>query len=310
MQLSLFFIKNKMRDISVLPDGIYTDITDEEYFADRNRVNCSSLKTVIQNEGATVFLNQKREVTAAMRIGTAFHTLVLEPEKFNDRFVVIPKVSFATKEGKLIKEKYADCVFLNDKERTSDEGRQIVINEEDYDELLKLKNGLLYDFDGAELEAKRLLDQSGDCECVVLFTHLNIPCKCKIDKFLKESLHILDVKTCQSSKVEDFQKTVFDYGYFIQAAFYKLAFWCLAEITVKFSFLAVEKTEDVYLSQVFNTDEWDGAGQALIDFYLPIAYKAMQDKKYSGYMKQDRNKNMSIPVPGWIDRKLQVMMGA
>jgi exodeoxyribonuclease VIII len=298
-----------MKDLSTLPDGIYTDISDEEYFGDKSRVNCSTLKKVIMSGGSTAYLKEIVKPTKAMRIGTAFHTLVLEPNEFDNRFIVIPDVSFATKEGKAYKEKYSDCVFADEKDRDSDDGKVVVIKEPDYDDLQNLKTGLLVGADGRATLADHLLRQPGDVEAVVLFTYLGVPCKIKIDKLL-EDYHCLDVKTCLSCKADDFARASFDRGYFIQSAFYKLAFKCLADADVKFTFLAVEKTDNIWLSQCYNTNSWDAKAQALIDYYLPVTYEAMKTKVYSTYTGHDQQEIISLPLNGWIEKSVNVMLGA
>jgi len=238
-----------------IKNGIYFDIADSEYFSDTSRVNCSALKTVIKNKGATVFLKEKTVITEAMRIGTAFHTLILEPEKFTKRFAIIPDVSFATKEGKAIKEQYSDCVFLGDKDRTSDEDKVIVIKQPETESLFAMKHGLLFDCNGEETLAGKLLAKGGKSEFVMLFEYKGIPCKAKFDR-LTDDYEILDIKTCASSDETEFGKAVANMLYFVQAEFYKIAIkhWAKSldiDIEPEFYFLAVEKTEAfIYLKLI------------------------------------------------------------
>lgn len=48
------------------------------------------------------YIEQKKETTAAMTEGNLLDCLLFEPEKFDERFLCIPKVSRATKEGKAL----------------------------------------------------------------------------------------------------------------------------------------------------------------------------------------------------------------
>jgi len=301
-----------MKDLSTMLDGIYTDISDEEYFGDKSRVNCSTLKKVIQS-GSTSYLKQIVKPTEAMRIGTAFHTLVLEPAKWDERFIVVEDYDGRTAAGKKYKESLGDVVFIDEKGRDSDDNKRIAMKEPVRAELENLKTGLLVGADGKPTLAADLLNQKGDVEAVVLFTYLGVPCKIKIDKLL-EDYHCLDVKTCLSCKLEDFQRATFDRGYFIQSAFYKLAFKCLTsdlpeKANVKFTFLAVEKTDNIWLNQCYNTNIWDAKAQALIDYYLPITYEAMQTKAYSTYAGHNQQEIISLPLSGWIEKSINSMLG-
>lgn len=101
-----------MKDLSTLPDGIYTDISDEEYFGDKSRVNCSTLKKVIMSGGSTAYLKEIVRPTEAMRMGTAFHTLILEPNEFDKRFRVVEDYDGRTTAGKEYKKSLGDIIKI------------------------------------------------------------------------------------------------------------------------------------------------------------------------------------------------------
>ena len=141
-------------NLSEMKDGLYLTIPDEVHFADKSRVSCSTLKKLLKGNGATASLFKEDTITEAMRLGTAFHTITLEPDYFMDRFVVIPDVDFRSKEGIEIKKSISNCVMLNETGRTSDENKKIVLRQPDLDKLDAMRTGLLYDVNGNETLAK------------------------------------------------------------------------------------------------------------------------------------------------------------
>jgi hypothetical protein len=302
-------------NLSEMKDGLYLEILDEVYFADKSRVSCSTLKKLLKAKGATSALFKEDTITEAMRLGTAFHTITLEPDTFFDRFVVIPDVSFTTKEGKAIKQDLQEsCVMLEEKGRTSDENKKIVLRQPDLDKLDAMRTGLLLDTNGNETLAKQLLDTCLQKEFVILFTHNGIPCKAKLDG-LTSNYEIIDLKTCGSVEPDEFESTVFNYLYDIQAMFYKMAIRYLMddlgvekELQPEFYFLAVEKTENQYLSQVYKTDQWDSTARQIIDTWLPICYYAMQNKVKTTYHGLDQSKSEQVVMRDWHSRKREELL--
>ena len=84
-------------------DGVY-DISNEQYHASEG---ISRSKLMLLDKSPYHFwyetmsgFAEKQESTPAMNIGSAFHTMLLEPAKFQMEFAVAPKVDRRTKQGK------------------------------------------------------------------------------------------------------------------------------------------------------------------------------------------------------------------
>lgn len=303
-------------NLSELKDGLYLSpiIPDEVYFADKSRVSCSTLKKLLKAKGATSALFKEDTITEAMRFGTAFHTIILEHDTFFNKFVVIPDVDFRSKEGKEIKESLSNCIMLNESGRTSDEGKKIVLRQPDFDKLIAMKEGMLFNTNGKEAYAKKLLDTCLQKEFVILFTYLGVPCKAKLDG-VTSNYEIIDLKTCGSIEPDEFESTVFNYLYDIQAVFYKMAVKYLMneldvekELQPEFYFLAVEKVENQYLSQVYKTDQWDETAKQIINTWLPICYYAMQNKIKTTYHGLDQGKSEQVVMRDWHSRKREELL--
>lgn len=87
--------------MTTLTDGLW-NVTADEYHADRTRVRFSSLKDFDRNPE----LYYKRWVTGelkssesdSLKIGSALHCSLLEPSKWEERYIIAPKVDRRTKE--------------------------------------------------------------------------------------------------------------------------------------------------------------------------------------------------------------------
>lgn len=78
-----------------LKAGIYFDLSNEDYHNDP-AISCSGVKYLLESPRKYWWnspLNPNKEPldTKALRLGRLYHTLLLEPEKFQDEFLVLPK---------------------------------------------------------------------------------------------------------------------------------------------------------------------------------------------------------------------------
>ncbi|MCB1902338.1 MAG: PD-(D/E)XK nuclease-like domain-containing protein, partial [Rhodocyclaceae bacterium] len=81
--------------------GWHRDLDNDAYHGSSGW-SSSQLKTLIERTPAHLVYNMthRSEPTANMALGTAVHTLVLEPATFDAEFAVMPKVDKRTKIGK------------------------------------------------------------------------------------------------------------------------------------------------------------------------------------------------------------------
>jgi hypothetical protein len=173
------------------------------------------------------------KATDAMNIGTALHTKVLEPELFDDQFLVA-KLDRRTSEGKAAQ---AEAIARN---------------------LIILKPEEMFTIDSMDSEIKahkgamKLL-QNGDAEQTVITEMDGVLCKIRMDYVRKEGI-IIDVKTTIDASPEAFLKTIINYNYHIQAAFYLDVLAQTEYPSTHFAFIAVEK-EAPFSVGVYTLDE-------------------------------------------------------
>jgi exodeoxyribonuclease VIII len=186
------------------PDGIYHDITNQEYHSNHLRVSKSGLSLLAKSPYHFKFF--QHENTSALNFGSAYHAFILEPEKFHSLCSVAPKVNKRTNAGK---EEYAN--FLN-----CNEGKVIL----DPEELIDLC--AMRDVMAIHQIAMELIDTPGHVELSIYWTEpeTGVKCKVRLDKYIPSTNQIIDLKTTQSVSAAAFQASVRKYGYDLQDAFY------------------------------------------------------------------------------------------
>lgn len=166
--------------------------------------------------------NKEFKKSETFKIGSAFHTLLLEPHKYNERYIVAENVNRRSKEGKL----YIEEINKLGKDVLSIEDEEMLRGME-----ASVKNSELamkyMEQTQSELSARRKLSNG-------------LIVQCRPDAVKKEC--IIDLKSC--ADITKFNYEIYSYGYYIQAAYY---WWLLSNIDPEkfsesnFYFIAVEK---------------------------------------------------------------------
>lgn len=173
------------------------------------------------------FKHQKEvETTEAMRVGTAIHTAILEPEEYFATIAYLPDIDGRTKEGKILKAEFEE----------KNVGKTIL--KADSQEIVERCCKAVV----ACMKANADKFSSGiRKEVVVLGSLFKIDCKAKLDIVDVERGVITDIKSCQDAM--KFRYDVQDRLYWVQAGFYCLMAEMMWGKPFSFQFIAVETTE-------------------------------------------------------------------
>lgn len=149
---------------------------------------------------------EPQDETPALRLGTAIHCAVLEPLRFAAEYAVAPKVDRRTKEGK---DTWA--VFESECEAKG----LTVISADDYRTCMSISERL------NRHPAASLLFRSGVAELSMFWEDdaTGVVCKCRPDWLIKRTA-IVDVKSTQDASPPGFARSVANYEYHVQAAWY------------------------------------------------------------------------------------------
>jgi len=146
------------------------------------------------------------EPSAAFRLGTAIHCAVLEPERFSTEYAVAPKVDRRTKDGKATWEAFETACIAQG---------LTVISKDDHDTCQAISERL------SKHPAASVLFRTGVAESSLFWqdAETGVLCKCRPD-WLIQGVAIVDVKSTPDASVTGFARSVANYEYHVQAAWY------------------------------------------------------------------------------------------
>lgn len=179
-----------------------------------------------------------------MVLGSAFHKIVLEPETFDDEFVVMPNFDRRTKDGKM---QYALFVEQSN--------GKTVITQEQYETICGMRDSIM-----SNPYAKKLIN--GNIEQSMYFTDdlTKVECKCRPDVWRKvaDRVVITDLKSAKSVMPNDFMRDCVKYHYDLQTAMYRDGASKVLGVpkdNIDFVFIAVEK-KPPYLLNIMQADTY------------------------------------------------------
>ncbi|MEF2146681.1 MAG: PD-(D/E)XK nuclease-like domain-containing protein [Desulfovibrionaceae bacterium] len=220
-----------------------------------------------------------RKETDAMKIGSHFHTMVLEPEKQN--FVVGPDVNKNTNIWKAFK---ADAEAAG----------QTIIDQATLDML----NGMVASVKAHPAASALLFDGDGINESSAYWYDKTsgLLCRCRPDRYRRDLNLIVDLKTTGDASPEAFAKSVADFRYHVQAPFYSDGVTTATGQEVRgFVFVVVEKTPP-YAVAVYQLDE-----QAMEEGHILYHRDLMRlsEAKCSGIWTAYSDRIETISLPRW-----------
>lgn len=187
--------------------GIYTGITNDDYHAGPG-ISQSALSALARSPlhywAQHVDPNrERREPSAAMKLGSAIHMAVLEPELFVEAYVIAPKVDRRTKDGKATWDQFV--IDAGDKE---------LLSAEDYIVCQSIAQQV------RNHPTARKVFQDGIAEESVYWhdRETGLLCRCRPD-WMKGNV-IVDLKSTDDASHAAFQRSAWNYRYWMQAAWY------------------------------------------------------------------------------------------
>jgi len=185
--------------------GMYED-TEEDVYQSWNALNQSLLKILL--EGRTPKHVQWAAThpggdTDATRFGTALHVKVLTPHLWDEKVAVSPK--FGRKQADL----EAKAQWWED-----NIGKTVITASQAHQADAMAKSVWEHP------AASELLTADGPTEWSGVVRLGEMPCKLRIDKYPVDLGVIVDLKSTQDAALPSFEKSVLNFGYYVQAAWY------------------------------------------------------------------------------------------
>lgn len=208
--------------MKVTPPCIIRGMPNEVYHA-ADALSKSALDLFDRSPAHLAFA-EPFKTSRAMVIGTAIHTALLEPERFKDEYVLLTEVT--DRRSSVYKEAikhHAEENVLTGTEAANVHGMT---------ETAKANP----DF-AAYTSKPHHVELSFFGVCKETGTSI----KCRFD-LLTEDGHALDVKKTRDSRYDDFSRSIMNYRYHVQHAFYSYVYECVTGEPLKsFVFFAIEE---------------------------------------------------------------------
>jgi len=232
------------------------------------------------------YLDPKRvapEPSAAMRLGTALHTHVLELSRWDEETAVAPACDRRTKAGK-------DAFASFEASATG----KTVITADDAEVVMAMGRSVM-----RHPGAAMLLGMAGKAETTHMWMDpiYRLECKCRPDWLTDDGSIMVDLKTTRDASPRAFKRSIADYRYHVQAGWYLDG---VEQATGKrpdqFIFICVESTAP-YACAVYAADAElieRGHEQAMQDLGKLATCKAADS--WPSYSDQIE----TISLPGWM----------
>jgi PDDEXK-like domain of unknown function (DUF3799) len=214
---------------------IYENMPNGEYHATAGISN--SGLSLIARSPAHYRFSAPSEPTRSMEIGTAIHTAVLEPERFASEYVLLKNITDRRSSA------YKDATKIHSSER--------VLTGTEADKVQGMAESVL-----GNPHAQALIQHPDARTELSVFTQdpeTGVTVKCRFD--LMTPGKALDLKKTQDARADAFAKSVANYRYMVQAAFYSDVWkWETGETLEAFGFLCVEE-EMPHASAIYVLDD-------------------------------------------------------
>ncbi|MBX6392168.1 MAG: PD-(D/E)XK nuclease-like domain-containing protein [Burkholderiales bacterium] len=231
------------------------------------------------------YVTHPPEPTPAMVFGTAFHTALLEPERFGQTFVVAPKFDRRTKEGKAAAEAWE-----------AENAGKTALTAEQMQAIAAMARAVQGHAGAAQLLVHGLAEMSA----FWIDQETGIECKCRPD-FLSMAgetiTGIVDVKTCSDASADGFARSIATLGYDVQAAFYQDGLKALTGRTIPFYFIAVEKDAPFAIAAYKASNEVIEVGRAKYRAALQLLGWCRENDRWPSY--QPNGEIETINLPRW-----------
>lgn len=245
--------------------GIYFDLPNEQYHASEG-VSKSGLWT-LQTQSPVHYKFAVREEKNHFDLGTAIHTALLEPEKVEAQIVRGPD----DRRGNKWKDLAEVCKI---------DGK-ILLTSGDYDDMLAIRDAV-----HADATVNSII--TGGIPIVEASGYINDPVtgeliRVRPDLYRDDIGIMVDVKSCASAHPDDFARSVVNYGYHAQEAFYSDAWRALGKPVEGFLFLAFEKKSPYAFSLFELPPSIVEEGRALMRQALDTYHECRVKNEWPGY---------------------------
>ena len=257
-------------------------LTQQEY---RESIALGSTDIKVLLENPYLFKNGvKKEPTDNLILGSLIHTLILEPNKLESEYLVLPELNLRTNDGKAQKAEFEAEAKATNKTLVKSE----IFNQAEAVAKSFLNSSLSSFLRGGEVKAEASFFAEID----------GVKVKARPDLIIPDQKIIIDFKTTSQvggGSADGFAKMAANFAYYIQASLY-------LEITnyKKFYFIVLETVEPFMIGCYKLDSEALEFGKSEIRRAIEI-YKNLSEYKSPLYLNNlDFSKVQEINLPSWV----------
>lgn len=272
----------------MLTHGLHRNVAERVYREDTG-LNASVVKHGVGEGASVAAMNWVRanpdQDTPSKRLGTALHSLVLEPETFLDRHPIYREPK---NKGEGSKTKWEAFQAAH--------AGKIILNEDQEAKLARMRDSIM-----DHPYARLLVTGNGDRECVAIWNSAGgLRCKARIDFLNTERRVLVDLKTTNDASERAWARSAAQFKYDVQAAWYMWGFWAAMEHQDCTMAFVVVENDGLHRCRVFTLppDAINAAGRAIREL-LPHWREA---EKTGVYQDIPHNDPTEIVWPAWAVR--------
>ena len=236
------------------------------------------------------FLEHPMEQTPSMAFGSACHKMILEPETFGNEYAIAPDINRRTNAGKA--EWEAFC---------SDNEGKTIISQDDANIMADMEEAL------EQCRLAKWLIRYGQHGIPIFWTdpETGEKCKAKLDVLTKDQEDkyiVIDYKTATSARTEKFNKSIFGFGYDLQAAMYTEGVQIALGLDYRpqFAFVVQEKKPPYAVNVVGVSPEVMEHGDKLYHMLMDKYHTCKELDEWNGYLPVDGGMNWT-DLPAWVE---------
>ncbi len=272
---------------------IFKNENIEDYISNKEYISSHGLMDILRSPfHYKKGLEKAKEPTKAMIIGSAFHSLLLEPKEFDKEYMIFNKPerdkTMASKENKL--------ALLEMKEKCGNK----LLMEDEFDIIQNMKNEAI-----SNKRIMELMDIKGYVEQSIYFEDQEFKVKAKIrpDKNCIDNDTLIDVKTTNNASPDDFARQCMNFNYDLQLAFYADTLSELSKSKYTNIFIIAIENQYPYACQVYNCVElgFIDIGRKKYKKAMAEYVECLKTKKWKGYEKYSENEYgiIDLKLPPW-----------
>jgi hypothetical protein len=264
----------------MIEEGIYYDLSHDDYHAMQGYVSNSYLSRLAICPAAA---KVPQEETDAMTFGRAFHSFILDGlTAFSRDVAILPELNLRTNDGKAAKLAFQEA----------NKGKAI-ISADDLKAIMEMDRSVK-----AHPMAKNLIG-IGANEVSIFWTDpfSGLSCKARPDTIPGQAT-LVDLKKCKDASPKGFLRSIIQYRYFVQAAFYLDGMSKVSnEKFDVFAFIAIESAEPYRVGVYTVSQDFINYGRSEYRRLISIEAQCRIDNNWPNYTE---NEAMELDIPKWL----------